>query len=98
MNSRKQKALQMVGELSPDALDYIYEAILWAYNCTDMHDPDSLSDTDARRYDLVRLAIQESPSYVEALHKWSLAITPDWYREMRCKYRHRNDKEKDLSQ
>ena len=71
---RRRNAIQMLEEMSADAIEYVYKFILWTYNYTDMHDPDSLSDEDSERFSLARTAMREDHETVKTLNLYSACM------------------------
>lgn len=71
---RRQNAIRMLEDMSADAIEYVYKFILWTYNYTDMHDPDSLSDEDSERFSLARTAMREDHETVKTLNLYSACM------------------------
>lgn len=68
MEQARKQAIDRIMNLSPCALEYILKAIEWAYNWTDGHDQDSMSDEDSSRYMLIAAALHDSVRVVELLN------------------------------
>lgn len=64
----RKKAADRIMSLSPCALGYVLKPIEWAYNWTDGHDQDSMSDEDSSRYMLIAAALHDNMRVVELLN------------------------------
>lgn len=63
--------IQMLSELSADALEYVWRPIVYAYYYTDNRDADTLTDDDSKRLSLIGVAAHGSSELVSRLNSWS---------------------------
>lgn len=70
----RPELLQMLAELSDEALAYVWRPIVYAYYHTDGRDGDRLTDEDAMRMSLISAAAHESAEFVERLSMFATAL------------------------
>lgn len=72
----KDKLMEMLSDLSPMSLGYVWRPIVYAYYFTDDHDPDKLTLEDVLRYNLIGAVALDSAEDIEylaemrRLHTW----------------------------
>ncbi len=66
--------IQMLTELSADALEYVWRPIVYAYYWADYNNPDVLSDDDINRQLLIGAAAHGSSEFVSRLNDWRKAL------------------------
>ncbi len=70
----RDSLIQMLSELSVDALEYVWRPIVYAYYWTDKRNQSLLTDDDVYRFSLICTAVNDSPELVRELSDWRIYL------------------------
>ena len=72
----RTELMWLLTELSDDALEYVWRPIAYAYYWTDHHNPELLSEDDARRFRLIGAATNGSHETVRVMDIFRHGLLP----------------------